>query len=224
MKVCLFKPLQAEWGSTTAVKRVRCDKAALRRVTFERWFDMPQSCGSRDLSCHSSLSLSGWDYFQCPLAFNKCGEYIIFTLTKERRVETGLKNRLLNLLGLCFAFSALLTLSCSHAYTADAVNRDSAGLALKGYDVVAYFAQGKPVAGKKEFQYEWMGARWQFSSSANRDLFAANPDKYTPQYGGYCAYGVSEGHKAPIDPMVWKIVNGKLYLNYNADIGKQWRQ
>lgn len=127
-------------------------------------------------------------------------------------------------LGFCCLLAVLLTFGCGLVYSANPINKDSAGLALKGYDVVAYFTEGRAIAGKKEFQHEWMGAKWQFSSAAHRDLFAANPNKYVPQYGGYCAYGVSEGHKAPIDPMVWKIVSGKLYLNYNAEIGKQWRQ
>ena len=68
------------------------------------------------------------------------------------------------------------------------------------------------------------GAKWQFSSAANRDLFAADPGKYAPQYGGYCAFGVSEGHKAKVDPSVWKIVDGKLYLNYDAGVGNEWRK
>ena len=131
--------------------------------------------------------------------------------------------RVLGLAGLCFGF-VLGTLSSSYAYAGDAINQNSARLALKGYDVVAYFTEGKAVEGKKEFQQEWMGAKWQFSSAANRDLFATNPAKYAPQYGGYCAFGVSEGHKAPIDPTVWTIVDGKLYLNYDGEVGKEWRQ
>jgi YHS domain-containing protein len=123
-----------------------------------------------------------------------------------------------------FVFLLLGIFNSSRAYAADPVNKDSAGVALKGYDAVAYFNESTAIAGKKEFQHEWMGAKWQFSSAANRDLFAANPSKYAPQYGGYCAFGVSEGHKAPVDPAVWKIVDGKLYLNYNAEVGKIWGQ
>lgn len=107
---------------------------------------------------------------------------------------------------------------------ASAINKGSDGIALKGYDVVAYFTEGKATKGKPEFQHEWMGAKWQFSTAANRHLFAANPSQYAPQYGGYCAYGVSEGHRAPIDPNVWKVVGGKLYLNYNASVGKEWQR
>ena len=114
--------------------------------------------------------------------------------------------------------------ACKSAASTSPVNKDSAGVAVKGYDVVAYFKENKPVKGNKEFQYEWMGAGWQFSSAANRDLFAANPGKYAPQYGGYCAFGVSEGHKAPVDPNVWKVVDGKLYLNYDESLVKEWRK
>lgn len=98
------------------------------------------------------------------------------------------------------------------------------GLAVEGYDVVAYFTDGKPVKGSKEHELEWMDATWRFASAAHRDLFAKAPYKYVPQYGGYCAYGVSRGYAVGIDPAAWKIVNGKLYLNYNADVQKEWQK
>lgn len=106
----------------------------------------------------------------------------------------------------------------------EAVNQTPSGIAIKGYDPVAYFTEGKPAKGETRFQHKWMGATWQFSSAANRDLFVANPKKYAPQYGGYCAYGVSEGHKAPIDPKAWTIVDGKLYLNYDLGVQGTWRK
>jgi len=140
-------------------------------------------------------------------------------------VKMGFSNiRLTRLAESYFVLLLVLAFGRGRAYAADAVNKNSEGVALKAYDVVAYFTEGKALHGTKEFQHVWMGAKWRFSSAANRDLFAANPGKYAPQYGGYCAYGLSEGHKAPTDPTVWKIVDGKLYLNYNAEIGKQWRQ
>jgi len=126
---------------------------------------------------------------------------------------------------LVLAAGLLFTQACSRTSAASSsINKGSDGVTLKGYDVVAYFTESKPVMGTKEFQHEWNGARWQFSSAANRDLFAANPGKYAPQYGGYCAFGVSEGHKAKVDPSVWKIVDGKLYLNYDAGVGNEWRK
>src|SRR5512135_2769630 len=89
------------------------------------------------------------------------------------------------------------------------------GVAIRGYDPVAYFTESKPVEGSKQFTFEWQGATWRFASAANRDLFAKTPEKYAPQYGGYCAYAVSQGHTATIDPQRWRIVDGKLYLNYS---------
>ncbi len=104
------------------------------------------------------------------------------------------------------------------------INKDQNGLALKGYDAVAYFDQGKAVTGKKDFEHSWMGATWRFSTVENRDLFAKNPEKYAPQFGGYCAYGVTGGYLAPTDPTAWKVVEGKLYLNYDSDIQKKWSE
>jgi len=96
------------------------------------------------------------------------------------------------------------------------------GLAIRGADPVAYFTESQPVKGKAEFEHEWNGATWRFSSQENLDLFAANPEQYAPQYGGYCAKAVSEGNLASIDPESWKIVDDKLYLNYSPAVQKQW--
>ena len=99
---------------------------------------------------------------------------------------------------------------------------DSSGLALKGYDPVAYFTENKPAKGKAEFTARHEGATYRFASAANRDAFAAAPAKYSPQYGGYCAFGVASGYKAPIEPDAWTVVDGKLYLNYNQSVRRQW--
>ena len=90
------------------------------------------------------------------------------------------------------------------------------GYAIKGTDPVAYFTEDKPVAGKKKWSAEYQGVTWLFSSEANLKKFEANPAKYAPQYGGWCATGVSFGLKIPIQPEQWKIVDGKLYLNAHA--------
>ena len=87
---------------------------------------------------------------------------------------------------------------------------------------MAYFTDAKPVAGSAQFEHSWNGATWRFASAEHRDLFAANPAKYAPQYGGYCAYGVSKGGKYPIDPQAWSVIDGKLYLNYDLDVQKTW--
>lgn len=104
-----------------------------------------------------------------------------------------------------------------HTYFTDKTNT-----AIKGYDVVAYFTDGKPLAGNPEFTHEWKGAKWQFVSAEHRDAFKAAPEKYAPEYGGYCAWGMTKGYKASTEPSAWKIVNGKLYLNYNNDVQQAW--
>ncbi len=120
----------------------------------------------------------------------------------------------------------LFLLIASYSVHADdaVINRDKNGLTLKGFDAVAYFNQGKAIEGKKEFEHTWMDATWRFSTAENRDLFAQSPEKYAPQFGGYCAFGVTGGYLAPIDPTAWKVVEGKLYLNYDSDIQKKWSE
>lgn len=99
----------------------------------------------------------------------------------------------------------------------------SEGSAIHGYDPVAYFKEGKAVKGSKDFAFAWNGTTWIFSNQANLESFRKSPDKYAPQYGGYCAYGVYEGHKAPTEPEAWTIVDGKLYFNYNLKVRELWR-
>ncbi len=96
------------------------------------------------------------------------------------------------------------------------------GVALDGWDPVAYFLDGKPVEGSREHSLEWNGATWRFASAAHRELFLEKPEKYAPQYGGYCAWAVSQGYTAAIDPDAWTIHEGKLYLNYDLDVQKKW--
>ena len=95
-------------------------------------------------------------------------------------------------------------------------------IALQGYDPVAYFTEGKPVKGSGEFTADYMGATFQFASAENRDAFLADPVMYAPQYGGYCAWAMADGKYAKGDANHWKIVDGKLYLNYNTSIQKKW--
>lgn len=102
------------------------------------------------------------------------------------------------------------------------VNKTLFGNAIKGYDVVAYFTDGKPVEGSSDHEFEWNGATWRFASAQHRNLFAKDPAKYAPQYGGFCAFGVSRGYAVGIDPAAWKIVGGKLYLNYDRDVQAEW--
>lgn len=133
-------------------------------------------------------------------------------------VQSVLQTALAGILGI-----TVLTAGLQGA-TVEPVNKDRAGVALKGYDPVAYFQQARPVKGCSQYTHSWMGATWQFASSADRDLFAANPEKYTPQFGGYCSWAVSRNHTADVDPQAWKIIDGKLYLNYNREVQKKWEQ
>ena len=98
------------------------------------------------------------------------------------------------------------------------------GTAVRGYDTVAYFTEGRPVEGSDEFTTEWMGATWRFASREHLDLFEAEPEKYAPEYGGYCAYGVVQDNLIKIEPENWTIVDDKLYLNYDDDVQAQWEE
>lgn len=98
------------------------------------------------------------------------------------------------------------------------------GGAIRGYDPVAYFTQGRPVQGERAYQSDWNGATWRFSNAENKALFDADPEAYAPQYGGYCAWAVAQGYTASIDPDQWSVVNGKLYLNYSASVQAMWQQ
>lgn len=122
---------------------------------------------------------------------------------------------------LAFVVALMLALQAAPA-AAGGVVFTSWGTAIRGYDPVAYFTEGKPVEGKSEFTQKWNGATWRFASAQNRDRFAAEPAKFAPQYGGYCAWAVSQGYTASTVPEAWKIVDGKLYLNYSKGVQAQW--
>jgi YHS domain-containing protein len=96
------------------------------------------------------------------------------------------------------------------------------GAALRGYDPVAYFKDNKPVKGSAQYTAAYKGSTFHFASQANRDAFAADPAKYAPQYGGFCAFGMAGGYKAAIDPAAFTVVDDKLYLNYDRAIQRQW--
>lgn len=98
------------------------------------------------------------------------------------------------------------------------------GIAVDGSDVVAYFTEGAPTPGSDEFTHDWKGVTWQFANAANRDAFAADPERFAPQYGGFCAWAVSEGYTASTTPEAWKIVDDKLYLNYSKRIQRRWER
>ena len=97
-------------------------------------------------------------------------------------------------------------------------------LALDGYDAVAYVTDGKPVKGLPQLTTTWKGAVWRFASAEHRDVFIRDPERYAPQFGGYCAWAVAHGYTADGDPGAWKIVDGRLYLNYSKRVQRRWEQ
>lgn len=117
---------------------------------------------------------------------------------------------------------------CQSAFAADPdIYSHTKHGAIRGADVVAYWSLepgAKAVRGDRNISHEYMGATWYFSTTENRDLFAANPEKYLPEYGGYCAFAVSHGFTKSIDPDFWHIVDGRLYLNFNFFADRKWRR
>ncbi len=116
-------------------------------------------------------------------------------------------------------------LAAAPAFAKSEINASLLGaVAIDGTDAVAYFQESKPVKGSSQFSHNWKGAEWRFKSAANRDAFAAAPERYAPEFGGYCAWAVSQGYTAGIDPEAWTIHGGRLYLNYSKGVRAQWRQ
>jgi YHS domain-containing protein len=121
------------------------------------------------------------------------------------------------------AFAAIMLVP-GVALAAGPINVDGRGIALHGHDPVAYFTEGRPVAGRAAHRVTMGAATYWFTSDANRQLFEADPAKYLPQYGGYCAYGVAQGVKPDIDPTAFRVVDGKLFLNLSPSVQRRWQQ
>ena len=129
----------------------------------------------------------------------------------------------LRIAAVLFAVLLLPPLGVAPAAAKDPVSTGFFGsLAVSGYDPVAYFVEGRPVEGRKDFEFEWNGATWRFADADNLAAFSADPEKFAPQYGGYCAWAVSQGGTASSDPEAWRIAGGKLYLNYSNSVQGQW--
>ena len=128
------------------------------------------------------------------------------------------------------AFVAAVAVSASLAVTPPAlaagpqVNATITGLALRGYDPVAFFTDGKPVLGDFTITAQYEGATYRFASEDHKALFVKEPTKYLPQFGGFCAFGTAQGYKVDGDPNVWKIVDNKLYLNLAPPVAARWNQ
>ena len=112
--------------------------------------------------------------------------------------------------------------SPAHADQAPVYTGALSRVAVGGYDPVAYFTDGRPVRGAAQFRINHQGYEYRFASAGHLAAFRANPSRYLPQYGGYCAWAVSQGYTASGNPNNWRIVDGRLYLNYNAEIQTRW--
>ena len=120
-------------------------------------------------------------------------------------------------------FGLIISLYLGNALALDAINTPwYSNVAIDGHDPVGYFLENKAVKGKKSLKLEWQGVTWRFANSENKALFEASPGKYAPQYGGYCAWAVSQNTTAGIDPEQFSIIDGKLYLNYDKEIKNKW--
>jgi YHS domain-containing protein len=117
------------------------------------------------------------------------------------------------------ASACALPMLSAHAIDPYYANEDGA---IQGYDPVAYFVAHKAVKGERQFSLKWEGAEWHFASADNLAAFQAEPEKYAPQFGGYCAFGVSQGYAPQTDPTAYTVVDGKLYLNYNHAVSQKW--
>jgi hypothetical protein len=122
------------------------------------------------------------------------------------------------------AFIALLPAIAAQARSPDIYTGILSSTAAGGYDPVAFFREGKPVPGRSDIAWSWKGVTWRFATPENRAAFQQRPEAYAPQYGGYCAWAVSQGYTAKGDPLHWKIVGGKLYLNYDARVQRDWEK
>jgi len=130
------------------------------------------------------------------------------------------------------ALSLLALLGSGIAHAAEPVNTLEKGLfgfkesgtAIRGYDTVAYWTEGRPVEGEEGITSEYMGATWRFASDENKTLFDADPARYAPQYGGYCAYGVAKDGLVKIEPENFTILDDKLYLNFDDGVQGRWEQ
>ena len=130
-----------------------------------------------------------------------------------------------SLLIVAWVLGSMLTAAVPAEAAVSPVNKTRfGGVAIEGYDAVAYFTQSEAVKGDKAHQFEWNGAKWRFASAEHLELFRAAPEKYAPKYGGYCAWAVSQGYTAGIDPEAFRIVDERLYLNYSKKVQQDWEQ
>ncbi len=132
----------------------------------------------------------------------------------NRRIALGL---------LCAAALAAVPFAGAAAADREIYTGILSDTAVGGYDPVAYFTEGRPVPGSRRHTTTWKGATWRFASASNLALFTAEPARYAPSYGGHCSWAAAQGYTAKGDPQNWKIVDGRLFLNYDASIHRKWQ-
>ncbi len=125
------------------------------------------------------------------------------------------------LLGFLMAAAAAMSVLADSSKEMVATGPDN--VAIQGYDTVAYFTEDQAMKGTSEFVASWNDAEWHFASAAHRDLFMATPERYAPQFGGFCAAGLTKGKKVAADPEAWTIVDGKLYIKFNKAVRDRWQ-
>lgn len=138
-------------------------------------------------------------------------------------VHIKISSRSFLVLSVIFGVVALFA-ACADSQGVKPVNTAADNTAIRGFDTVAFFTDEKLTEGKRDFVHEWNGARWHFASAENLEKFKNAPEKYAPQFGGYCSYAVSHGYTADGDPATWKIAGGRLYLNYNQKAKDLWEK
>jgi hypothetical protein len=121
---------------------------------------------------------------------------------------------------LLITFTFLFAITAASAQKSEIFEQD--GVAIKGYDAVAFHTEARAMKGSNQFTYRWKDTNWLFENQANLDMFKKDPEKYAPQYGGYCAYGTADGHKAPTETDTWTVKDNKLYFNYNKKVQEKW--
>ena len=125
---------------------------------------------------------------------------------------------------LSFALSSFLVITAVAGSLQERVNKGPDEVAIMGYDTVAYFTEGRPMKGEPQFSYSWQDAQWQFVSVKHRNLFAADPERYAPQFGGHCAMALTQDVIKVVDPEAWIISDGKLYLTFSKRGREKFRQ
>ncbi len=131
--------------------------------------------------------------------------------------------RVRSLLGPVLWVATILSVAMSAVGPKPVVNTRG-GLAVRSYEAVSYFTDGRAARGDSRFDFTWSGAVWRFVSGAHRDLCKAAPEQYAPRFGGYCAWAVAHGYLADGDPEAWTIVDGRLYLNYSRSVQQKWEK